>query len=292
MKCKKMIFVALIYLTGSCASYGIEVPYEDYKKNAIQEIKLYKDVMISNIRTKNENGAEMYKIIISKKKLVMQRPTSFFVPAAPNIVGEPIWEITPELPLTEDECLISYADPCDEGKNKLYNGSCFKPCIGYGPEFLDYDEKKNKIYFSAESVSIGTGGGPHFLFVADVNKKKIQYLMEEHGPFSGVLSPQGTYLILYGFNHITIINTITMKKDELYEKNDWTAGKEKLHSLGDIKWINETQFSYQDGVRHSKFQPSYDEQKENVYDISSKKIIKSRMMGKNEYNSEPYVEPN
>jgi hypothetical protein len=230
----------------------------------------YKTVAISSIKGVNESGALEYKILLLQNK-----------PAT----GKIIWEISTNLPLTETQCDVAYADPCDKGLNELYKGSCFKPCISYGPEFLDFDEKNGKLYFTAASASIGTGGGPYFIFVADINKKEIKFLKSEHGPLKGTLSPLGTYLLLKGMNSITVYNTITGKESIISETNNWNKDHERLHYISDIIWLNDTTFSYKDGVRHSKFQTSFDEMKKNIYDINSKSVVQSKILSKHEFNS-------
>lgn len=211
------------------------------------------------------------------------------IPSIPEY-GEPIWTITPQqLPMTEDICIMAGADLCKDHDGDYMDGLCIHSCISGGAEVLAFDQRSGNLYLSAGSTAIGTGGGPYFLFAANINKKEIKFIKTEYGPFNGHLSADGKLLVMDGWNSIAIYNLATGKELVISEENDWNYPHQRLHYLGDIHWLSDTQFSYQDGIRHSKFQPSFDEMKENVYDIPSQKIIRTRIMAKTEYNSSPFT---
>lgn len=252
--------------------------HSTYAVGATHEYKKYE---IDEVASSSSSGASMNKIVIKEKDLTSK---------GKNFSKKSLWEITANLPLPADVCLQEEAGECDTDTQKLYKGSCYAPCIGYGPEMLAFDEKSNKIYFVAPSVRIGTGGGAYFVFAADIAKKKVDYLFVTGGPLDASLSPLGTNLVLYAGRGITIYDTNTKKRFGFLSENDSTESNEKFHELFDIKWLNDNQFSYHDGVRHSKFQGSHDSMREIVYDIPHKKVISSRTMAKTEYNSIPYIE--
>lgn len=264
-----------------------------FNSNIWADTKFYKHVAISKVLHRNnkliENNLVIrpYHIKYDPSKSPMSKGSS---PIEPEYEA-PIWTITPQqLPMNNDICLWADATLCSEDKDDFWRGECIHSCISGGANILAFDENSNKLYLTAESTALGTGGGPFFLFVADVNKKEIKFLKTEYGPFEGDLSPDGKFLVLYGRNYIVIYDTLSNMKYEIVEKNNWDTGHERLHYTYDIHWLSDSQFSYRIGVRHSKFQPSFDEMKENIYDIPSRKIIRTRTLGKQEYDSTPYTE--
>ena len=202
--------------------------------------------------------------------------------------GEPLLIITAKnLPVTENMCLDIDASTCDELKKSDPHEACYSHCIG-GINPLVYDKNKKILYFSAGSTRSGSSGAVYFVFSADLNSKKITFIKDDFDPDYASLSPTGKYLLTYGFNSTSIYNLETKEEVTLGEDNTRTHGFKRLYVTGQIKWLSDTRFSYTDAVKHSKFQDTNDEMKENVYDIPSKKIIQSRVMTKNEFNSAPY----
>lgn len=275
-KLKKII----VFITFIILQFNFNAYCDD-----IINTKFFKNIAISNVQ--HQNGKFIENNLIIRSYNMKYNPD---IKSQPEY-GTPIWTITPQqLPVTEDTCLLEDAPLCAEDKDNYWRGECVHSCIYGGANVLAYDKNTNLLYLSADSTALGTGGGPFFLFVADINKKEIKFLKTEYGPFEGDLSPNGKLLVMYGWNSISIYNTLTGKELVISEENDWDYPHQRLHYLGHIHWLSDTQFSYQDGVRHSKFQPSFDEMKENVYDIPSQKMIRTRTMAKTEYDSTPYIE--
>jgi hypothetical protein len=241
------------------------------------------------------SGRVMKKVLVQKNNSkttdeIKQQP--YFPAQDKNL--EIIWEITPDqLPVNADTCVKADIDTCEYDPNdKSGLGGCYKSCIQYGPEFLAFDEKNGKLYLLADTIDIGTGGGSYLGFEADIATKSIKYLKVFGGPAYGKLSPSGRFLLVVSGGLIDIYDTQTQASFNYFKQNNWEKGHEQLYSIGSIKWLSDAQFSFQQGARHSKFQSSCDEMTEYVYDIAQRKIIHSRLMNKNEYDSQPYVESN
>lgn len=283
MKSRTLNFLKLILIiaTSNQIFASDQILQEDFFGNiAVRTIKSYENSIVEN---------KIYIQLFTVEPPTKENMKNRILFPTERIYQSPIFTITERgLPVTEDMCLEIDASTCKE-HSEFWKGICVDPCItGLNP--LAFDKKNNILYFSAASTNLGTGGGDYFIFAGEITAKKVKFLKIEGNPLSGSLSPSGKYLLFSGFNGIKVYNTLTGEEIQLSEENDWTQGHEHLHYLGNITWITDTQFKYQDGMRHSKFQPSFDEVKENTYDIPSKKIINSRIMDKNEYDSRPYVE--
>jgi hypothetical protein len=244
----------------------------------------YRNLAISNANTYDQHESKANyskKILIQKIAIKPYGLTNKKVKQAPLPTPEPgsvIWEITPDqLPVSSRTCIDAGIDTC-EYAHQSHTTGCYNSCVLYGPEFLAHDEKRGKIYFLAGTANVGTGGGPFLGFVGDIKTKKIKYLNVFYGFVTGELSPSGTYLLLIGSNYITIYNTLTGDTSTIQETTDWNQNQQRLHHMRAIHWLSDTQFSYQDGIRHSKFQRSFDAMNENIYDIPRKKIIHTRVM--------------
>lgn len=287
---KKIILLALVFLSNSGSIALADNPPKDTIVDTIVNTIFYKNVAISEVESRRRQELIASKVAIHTIALKpnlerdpLSRPT--MVPT----LGKLLWTITPQqLSVAEHQCHKETIDLCSDEEY------CYKPCLTYGPIPLTFDEKTNKLYLAVSTTAQGaTGIGPHFTFVADINKKEIKPLTPETvtTPYDSSLSPSGNYLALIGTNTVTVINTKTGEIAKLGSRNNWRAGEEELHYMGDIKWLSDTQFSYQDGTRHNKFQESFDDMKEGIYDIPRKKILKIRTLAKTEYDSRPYKEP-
>lgn len=227
---------------------------------------IYKNIIISEQSIKRNNEIIGSKIELNK--------VNYSDNQSPKI-GKLIWSIdSKNLPATEKQCNQNRIETCDGLSDP---DTCYAPCFRYGPKFLTYNEKNNKIYFSINATSVGaTGVGNRFIFEGDVNKKEIKQILLVFGPFRTILSPSGKYLLFYGLSEITIYDTETGKSFKFWKDNIWTSGHERLYYLGNVKWLNDTHFSYSESVRHDKFSPHPDSITEHIYDISTRKIISSR----------------
>ncbi len=280
---KKIIQILILMLVSThIFAFDDIVRHTDY----------FSDIAISAIEGRNSLGGKELKILISSKQKVT--PEELLKAASPRtysqeyVLGKKIWTITANLPVTELQCIDEDVDSCDEEKNKEYSNACYQPCITYGPRFLTYDDLNKKIYFYAGSTMGGTGGNLYFIFAGDLKTQKIEYLESHWGPFKATLSPDGKYMIFNLRNHITIFDIASKKMTYIDSENQNQNGKRILHGLFNVKWLNDTTFSYSDGTRHSKFQSSHDSMKEIVYDVAANKIIKSREMGLDEFDHTPY----
>lgn len=266
---------------------------KDVMSDEIEHTDFYKKIAISKV-IMNKNGELYgYKIAIHTYKLENNpdNTPALPLPGVP-ILDQLIWEITPDqLPVTERQCNEQTMDLCEGMPWEMY---CFKPCLSVGPESIIFDEKRNKLYLSISTTAVGVGGaGPYFTFVADISNKKITPLTSGVIAISGLstLSPSGKYLLLYGLSWIDIINTENGEVDIIGADDAEREKKDTKHFFGSIKWLSDTQFSYEDGIRHSKFQASFDSKQENIYDIRTKRIVHTRNLAKTEYDSTPYDEP-
>jgi|GEM_PF-3856087 len=282
------IFISLVINTAYASDNDNE------NKDRVLASHYFGDIAIIDVDTNNydsEPSKFAQKIIIRKivpstnensnlaLKILQRQPT----------LGEVIWTITPQdLPVSDDACSDADSSTCEDTPSI----TCYSRCVHFGPEFLAYDSKRRKLYFLADTMEVGQHAGSFLGFVADIDKKEITYLKVFSGFAEGDLSPSGKYLILNGQNFITIYNTENGTEANIVV--DYSTGNypnEKIYYLGEIKWLSDTQFSYTKGTRHDKFQDSFDEKSEYIYDIPSQKIINSRVLSKDEFDSRPYVEP-
>ncbi len=260
----------------------------NYQPNTVKT-KFFKDVAISEVnKLNNVKGMEFTILISTKRKLT---PNELVTGASPTTfpeeftIDKPIWEITHRLPVGEDECLQIDASNCNAELNKDYSGSCFKPCLIYGPQFLTFDEKNNKIYFLVDTTRNGSAGAQNFIFSGDLKTQKIEYLGTKFGSIDGSMSPNSKYVIFNGMNFIDIYDPISKRTISIVAP--WGKDSQKrsiIPGIFGIKWLSDTTFSYREDTRHSKFQSSSDTMKENIYDITQQKIIKSRQMNLSEFD--------
>lgn len=201
-------------------------------------------------------------------------------------VGDPIWSFTTrQLPISDDNCLETYSGACTRGEDKY----CYHYCLMGNPDIVAFDEKANKLYLMHGTTAIGTGGGPAFLFVADINKKEIRLLHVEGYQEQGSLSPSGRYLVIHGNSSVLkLYDTQNYNRSELNKsENTYDEGKSIRHSLRVKKWLSDMQFTYIDIARYfvrpypSEGEPFFSA-KEVSYDIASKQILKERHMTEKE----------
>lgn len=280
---KKIIYTLLLTISTTGIAFSNDI---------IRQTEYFPDIAISQVEGTNSLGGKELKILISSKRKVT--PQEIFKAASPKTYSEEfaldktLWTITHNLPITDMQCIEEEMDECDEEKNKEYSNACYQPCITYGPRPLAYDEKNKKIYFYASSTMGGTGGNLYFIFSGDTKTQKIEYLASHFGPVKATLSPDGKYIVLSVRNHLTVFEIANKKKIYIDAENERENGKQILHGLFNVKWLNNTTFSYNEGTRHSKFQSSHDTMKEMVYDVAENKIIKSREMSLEEFDHTPY----
>jgi hypothetical protein len=191
-------------------------------------------------------------------------------------LGQTLWTITGnQLPVTENNCLDADAPLCNEykpHKSGRPRPVCYALCILMGPEFLAFDENLGRIYIGAGTGASGTGGGPWFIFVADIHTKKIKLFKLVHGPLSSYdvyLSPSGTYLALNDNGAIVMLNTRTGEEFAIVE-NVLTKG-EKFVFLSQVKWLDDGTLKYLKGEYRDKFQHEPDVSIEKILDIRSRK---------------------
>ncbi len=277
----KIIFIYICFLSSVNAA-------EEQIKEELKNNFLSNEFAINTIESYKKGGVLFRRVIAIqpvefKPNTSLESTQRIAFPKLPDF-KKPIWVITPEqLPVTEDMCLEKESVTCDEGKNDLYSGGCYQPCLTYGPQFLAYDEKNGKIYLTVEATGYGTGGGTNFTFLADVNTKEIKHLDTEGGPITGVISPSGKYLLTISLARIKIYNTQTKEKFYITEHNLFGPPITKIHYFTHIKWLNDNQFTYEDNVIHDKFQDDEDGITEYTYDISAQKKISKHVIKPNTY---------
>ncbi len=218
-------------------------------------------------------------IILSSAKSIPNKQLG-----TPKNIGKSIWGIsTRDLPVTEGDCDVANVMTCDEESRYCYN-HCL---VSSPPDVLAFDQKANKIYFLVGTPAIGTGGGPAFLFVGNLNKKEVRLLHAEEDQEKGSLSPSGRYFLMHGYSVIKMydtqqnyVRTELNKSENIYNEN-----QDIRHKLTIKKWLNDTQFMYVDIARHfvrpipEGGEPFYSA-KDVTYDIESKKIVSERNITK------------
>ncbi len=266
---------------------------ENNVKEKITHTIFAKNFAINTIESYRKNGALFRRVIaiqpMEYKPNPSLEPTERIAFPTVPVFGKPIWTITPEqLPVTENMCLdLLAAADCDEDLNRLYSGGCYQNCITYGPELVAYDKKNNKLYLTVKSTDYGNRGGTNFTFVADINKKEVRFIHTDDGPLYGSISPSGKYLLIISSPSITVYDNNTNQNFDFGEYNSYKPHATKLHYIKEIKWLNDTQFTYEEQVAHSKFQDGVDGITEYTFDITSKKKISSRIIKPNTYQYQP-----
>lgn len=203
-------------------------------------------------------------------------------------IGDAIWSFTTgQLPVTEKDCLKAETPMCDKNEESIY---CYNHClVSAYPDVVAFDEKASKVYFLVGTPAIGTGGGPAFLFVADINKKEIKLLSAESDQDKASLSPSGKYLVINGDSILKVHDTHNNIRFKINKsENSYTKGKSIVHELYVKKWLSDTQFIYVDKARyftHRMDPEKFISAKEVTYDIASKKILSERAMTKDEYDA-------
>lgn len=282
-----MKFLKINYIYLICLSLANAMESDITEK--IKHTTLDKNFAINTIESYKKNGALFRRVItvqpVEYKPNPSLDPTQRIAFPTIPVFGKPIWTITPEqLPVTESMCLdLPAAADCDKDMNELYSGGCYSPCITYGPELIAYDKKNGKLYLTVESNDYGNAGGTNFSFVADVNKKEIKFIHTDGGPLDGSISPSGKYLLIISGPSITVYDNKTNQHFDFGEYNTYKPHATKLHSIKQIKWLNDTQFTYEEHVAHSKFQDDEDGITEYTFDIPSKKKISTRIIKPNTY---------
>ena len=163
----------ILFLLFSHNVYALNVSDADMKN--ILNTKFFKNYAVSVIYNQNNELNSRYKILISTIKIVDNPEKNiFFKIANPTIqqVGDPIWLITSDqIPVTENNCIDNDIDTCIEGDN-----TCYKYCLtDMEPIIYALDENSKVLKFQMGTISIGTIGGPAFMFAADINTKQIKY---------------------------------------------------------------------------------------------------------------------
>jgi len=87
-----------------------------------------------------------------------------------------IWSITAKnLPVTNEICREVDSLLCDEYLPDGYNDpACYSPCIAYGPEFINYNERIGNLYISSQTETGGNSSWPLLIFVVNINTKRNQ----------------------------------------------------------------------------------------------------------------------
>ncbi len=265
----KIITVILFFFTQN-----------SFASKEILSTHVYNNFAIQSIGISNAND-EMHadKIVISKSRFVPNpvSPKLFSIPK----IDKPIWTITAkDLHVSEEACLEIDALLCRDYKEMYKAGEtmCYDTCISNGPYFVAYDASAKKVYLDAGTDVSGTGGIPKFLFVADIDKKQITYLNTVVAPYDAYLSTNGTYLALsQGYNGIEVYNTHTGSNIEINGKENELT-KQALHvSLGNIRWLSDTELQYEDMFFDDKLQRNFSTTK-NIFNVESKKIVDTHMM--------------
>ncbi len=199
--------------------------------------------------------------------------------------NKPIWGFTTtQLPITDDDCYEAHEYPCDDEYT-----SCYNHCLtGLQPEVIEFDERSKKLYFLVGTISIGTGGGPALLFMADVNKKEIKLVHAEWHHDLGSLSPSGRYLVIHGNSTLISYDTRNFNRSELNKnENSYDENNNIRHGLYVKKWLNDKQFIYLDIARYfvrpipEGGEPFYSA-KEVLYDLANRKILSEHKITKDE----------
>lgn len=278
---KKLLLIHFLILNLFCTASFAAATIKD----EIDETKTFGNVAISTIISRGENGEFAgYKLIVrpitynkDHIKLFMRGSKK---PA--HELGLPLWTITgSQLPATEDTCIAANIDSCESNPADPFN-VCYHSCIKNGPEFLFYDKRKGDIYITTATDNVGQGGGPMLVYVANIQTKNIRFLRTIGGPINATLSPSGKFLVFYGGDMITIYNLETKEDILIKTENIWTKGKEKLHILSVLRWVNDNQLVYRDNVYHDKFQNEWDKSTEYTYDINAQKNIKRFLINKSQ----------
>jgi hypothetical protein len=246
--------------------------------NNVINTTFFKQVAVSTISANaNQTNQGKYQILISKVDDTSNNSNKDFLSSLSSRreLGKPIWIITgDQLPINEHVCMKLNLIICDD--DSIY---CYKSCLTQGlyPKILAFDNNTNKVYFMVGTHDIGSGGGPAFLFVGDVNKQKVTLLHLEGYGESGSLSPSGKYLVIDGGSVIKLYDTQNNTRYEINTSENFYDKDRKIrHYLRVKKWMSDTQFSYIN-TAHSYTSPA-DEQpflraKEVIYDITNKKTL-------------------
>lgn len=281
----KFLKISYIYLMCLSLANAMETNITEKIKHTI----LTKDFAINTIESYKKGGLLFRRVIaiqpVEYKPNPSLDPTQKIAFPTVPVFGKPIWTITPEqLPVTESMCLdLPAAADCDKDMNELYSGGCYSPCMTYGPELVAYDEKNGKLYLTVASNDYGNAGGTNFTFVADINKKEVKFIHTDGGPLYGSLSSSGKYLLIISSPSITVYDNNTNQNFDFGEYNIYEPHATKLHYIKKIKWLNDTQFTYEEHVAHSKFQEGVDGITEYTYDISAQKKISRHVIKPNTY---------
>ena len=228
--------------------------YSMSQEEIITSTHVYNDLAIQTLNVMKNNQFYINKIIISKAKFenIAINNNNFKTPE----VNEPIWVITPKnLQVPEEACLDIDATLC-----KTYaeihipnDSSCYNQCIGNNLMFVAYDEKNHLLYFDAGSDVSGTASEPRFLFVANINTRKITYLNTFDSPYYAYLSTKGNYLAILGnYGGLEICNTHSGDKFQLNE-NDFSY-------INKLFWVNDTTLQYEEkfNKNHIMKEKTYD----------------------------------
>jgi len=279
---KKLFFIKLILSLLLTKSFAAGIAST---KDEIDSTQTFGNVAISNVVSRGENGTFAgYKLLIRPVIYNKDHIRPFIHGSNKPIheLGKPLWMITgSQLPATEDTCTEADIDSCESNPSDPFN-VCYNSCVKNGPEFLFYDKNKGDLYIATATDNVGQGGGPMLIYVANVPTKSIRFLRTIGGPIDATLSPSGKFLTFYGGDTITIYNLETKKDILIKTENVWTKGKEKLHILSVLNWINDHQFVYRDNIYHDKFQNEWDFSTEYTYDITVQKNIKNQALKKTE----------
>ncbi len=177
------------------------------------------------------------------------------------------------LPITENDCLQIYASLCSKDYIKDYWGDrCNASCLVGGPKALTYDKSNKILYFFVATTAAGAAGGTDFVLSANLITKKIKLLLPKFNSHQASLSPTGRYLLLSAYNSILIYDTKTGKKINVEEQNNYPHDQEIYHYLMGIEWLSEDKFKYKHGIRHSKFQNSFDRIEILEFDINAEEL--------------------
>jgi hypothetical protein len=266
----KIITASLMFFTGN-----------SFASKEILSTHVYNNFAIQSVGISNTNDKiHADEIIISKSRFLPNpvSPKLFNIPK----IDSSIWTITAkDLHVTEEACLEIDALLCRDYK-EMYQSSeamCYDTCISNGPYFVAYDALAKRVYIDAGTNVSGTGGTPEFLFVADIDKKQIKYLNTVVAPYEAYLSTKGTYIaISQGYNGIEIFNTHTGNKFVIHGKSADLTKKAVHPSLGNIRWLNDTELQYEDIYYDDKFPRVSHATTKNIFNIVSKKIVKKKIM--------------
>lgn len=255
-----------------------------YISTCLADTKFFEHNAVNIECIKNQPG---YNILINKLRSKSSIDKSFLdsLNTSPDMkdIDKQLWRInTATLPITDHDCYKANEDICDEEST-----SCYNHCLtGLQPEIIAFDEKANKLYFLIGTISIGTGGGPALLFMADINTKKLKLLHDEWYQEKGSLSPSGRYLVISGNSIMKLYDTKNYHRFELNKtENNYDQNNNIRHGLYVKKWLNDTQFMYVDIARYfvrpipESGEPFFSA-KEVVYDVVSRKVLSQREITK------------